>query len=74
MSLGVSISKVLNFSSSKSRISKLHLCEGGRERLTYDLKSDIKIKFTTFRVLYICLSVRRFVEGEICRTCVHCFV
>ena len=42
-----------------------------------NVKKEIKKKkkkVSPFRVLYICLSVCRFVEGNICQTFAHCFV
>ena len=54
---------------------KLDLCEGGSFS-TAIFNSDIQLSVYSFLLLYICLSVCRFVKGNIiiCQTFVQCLV
>ena len=49
------------------------LCEGG-SFLSTIFQSDIKLSVYHISCFYICFPIRRFVEGNICRKCAHCFV
>ena len=46
----------------------------GRELFTYDLQQWHWAKCFPHLVFYFCLSVCRFVEGNVCRTFAHCYV